>query len=206
MPTLFPMALLTWAQVTISPSRVSPSLLTHMSCLSLWSSSRWSVTELYILKTKSLSSLTQGEYWGDGTTFRPERFLNTEGKCVKDERLIPFSIGDIQIFNLQYNSAPRAAAVPGGDAGQDWTVSLLHWDCPALLHTARGGRTATFRGQQKDILNITNNISFRNTPTASPFCQDLLSSGSQHDHNITTRRQRPIEKNEEKIFNLFEYN
>ena len=30
-------------------------------------------------------AFTQGDYWGDGTTFRPEHFLGAEGRCVEDE-------------------------------------------------------------------------------------------------------------------------
>merc|ERR1712107_105094 len=37
-----------------------------------------------------------GSYWGDGETFRPERFLDSEGKCKKDDHLIPSSIGKRQ--------------------------------------------------------------------------------------------------------------
>ena len=40
----------------------------------------------------------QGSYWGDGTTFRPERFLDSEGRCRQDERFIPFSIGEMEIL------------------------------------------------------------------------------------------------------------
>lgn len=39
------------------------------------------------------TELLKGEYWGDGTTFRPERFLDECGNIKKDERFIPFSIG-----------------------------------------------------------------------------------------------------------------
>ena len=32
-----------------------------------------------------MKELLQGSYWGDGETFRPERFLDSEGKCKKDD-------------------------------------------------------------------------------------------------------------------------
>ena len=49
-----------------------------------------------------MKELLQGSYWGDGETFRPERFLDSDGKCKKDDHLIPFSIGEhnSQHFNL----------------------------------------------------------------------------------------------------------
>ena len=41
-----------------------------------------------------MSELLKGDHWGDGEIFRPERFLNEEGKCITDEWLVPFSIGN----------------------------------------------------------------------------------------------------------------
>jgi len=43
-----------------------------------------------------LTNLLKGDYWGDGTTFRPQRFLDEDGNVVRDDHLIPFSIGKRQ--------------------------------------------------------------------------------------------------------------
>jgi methyl farnesoate epoxidase/farnesoate epoxidase len=36
------------------------------------------------------------KYWGDPEAFRPERFLDSNGKFVKPERVIPFGFGKLQ--------------------------------------------------------------------------------------------------------------
>ena len=43
-----------------------------------------------------LTEVLKGDYWGDGRTFRPERFLDGEGRVRRDDHLIPFSIGKRQ--------------------------------------------------------------------------------------------------------------
>ena len=48
----------------------------------------------------------KGSHWTDGDEFRPERFLDLEGKVIRDEHLIPFSIGETIISN-KYN--PRVS-------------------------------------------------------------------------------------------------
>ena len=40
-----------------------------------------------------MSELLKGDHWGDGENFRPDRFLDEEGKIKTDEWLVPFSIG-----------------------------------------------------------------------------------------------------------------
>ena len=41
----------------------------------------------------------KGSHWTDGDEFRPERFLDVEGKVIRDEHLIPFSIGETIFSN-----------------------------------------------------------------------------------------------------------
>ena len=38
--------------------------------------------------------MTDPEYWRDHDKFMPERFINDQGKFQRDERLIPFGIGE----------------------------------------------------------------------------------------------------------------
>ena len=42
------------------------------------------------------AEVMQGEHWGDGSAFRPSRFLGSDGLLRKDEHLIPFSVGKRQ--------------------------------------------------------------------------------------------------------------
>ena len=45
------------------------------------------------LVTTIMAEVLKGDHWGDGEVFRPERFLDTEGRVVKDEHWVPFSLG-----------------------------------------------------------------------------------------------------------------
>ena len=42
------------------------------------------------------AEILKGDYWKDGMTFRPERFLDDKGDVRRDEHFIPFSIGKRQ--------------------------------------------------------------------------------------------------------------
>jgi len=42
------------------------------------------------------AEILKGDYWKDGMTFRPERFLDAAGEVRRDEHLIPFSVGKRQ--------------------------------------------------------------------------------------------------------------
>ena len=80
---------------------------------------------------------SKGSYWGDGTTFRPERFLDEAGKCRKDERLIPFGVGKA-VFSVSHSMLSRSSSVPGRDPGQGRAVPVLHRHPPAVPDWAGG--------------------------------------------------------------------
>ena len=41
------------------------------------------------------------DYWQDPESFKPERFLDEDGKVIKEERFVPFGIGNINYFNMK---------------------------------------------------------------------------------------------------------
>ena len=43
-----------------------------------------------------MAEIMKGDHWGDGKVFRPERFLDSDGKVKKDEHFIPFLTGKRQ--------------------------------------------------------------------------------------------------------------
>ena len=43
-----------------------------------------------------MAQILKGDHWGDGEVFRPERFLDSDGKVKKDDHFIPFLTGKRQ--------------------------------------------------------------------------------------------------------------
>jgi len=43
-----------------------------------------------------MAEILKGDHWGDGKTFRPERFLDSDGNVRKDDHFIPFLTGKRQ--------------------------------------------------------------------------------------------------------------
>ena len=41
------------------------------------------------------------KYWVDAETFNPDRFINTTGKLIKNDALMPFSVGKYNPANIQ---------------------------------------------------------------------------------------------------------
>ena len=52
------------------------------------------------------AEIMKGDHWGDGTTFRPERFLDSQGLVSRDAHAMPFSIGTCLCLSLS-NSGKR---------------------------------------------------------------------------------------------------
>ena len=108
-----------------------------------------------------MSELLKGDHWGDGENFRPDRFLDEEGKSKTDEWLVPFSIGrnddTLKHSNL---CIKRSKAVSRGESCQGRAVSFLHQDSPAVCGEARGGGAASFGGESSPSTPIMIGISF----------------------------------------------
>ena len=92
-----------------------------------------------------MKELLQGSYWDNGETFRPERFLDSDGKCRKDDHLIPFSIGESRILQT-LNQSDRKTPVPWWDSCKSWTLPLLHRDVAAFPDQPSGGWSTSVWG------------------------------------------------------------
>ena len=40
------------------------------------------------------AAIMKGDHWEEGTKFKPERFLDSEGQVRRDDHFIPFSVGE----------------------------------------------------------------------------------------------------------------
>ena len=48
------------------------------------------------------SVLSDEKIWEDPEVFRPERFLDENGKCARPDEFIPFSLGEFCVFTVAY--------------------------------------------------------------------------------------------------------
>ena len=49
-----------------------------------------------------MTNILKGDHWKEGTTFNPDRFLDSDGHVKKDEHYIPFMIGKYFIEFIIY--------------------------------------------------------------------------------------------------------
>lgn len=51
----------------------------------------------------NFNMILMGDYWGDPEAFRPERFIDNDGKLFMPEQFLPFSFGDRKLFCFNQN-------------------------------------------------------------------------------------------------------
>ena len=71
------------------------------------------------------TEILKGSHWEDGLAFRPERFLDAEGRVIRDPQFIPFAIGDRVIIGLNSNFWTREETVSWRRLGQSRALPLL---------------------------------------------------------------------------------
>ncbi|GFG40194.1 hypothetical protein Cfor_09782 [Coptotermes formosanus] len=95
-PSLEDRTRLPYVEATISEiSRINPIAPITLPHTSLRDTELcgYTIKENTTILVNIWSVLHDREHWSDPEVFRPERFLDADGKFVKDERLIPFGVG-----------------------------------------------------------------------------------------------------------------
>ena len=74
---------------------VGPRGLPHATCLGpvQVGGGRYRIPRGHLILAIYKSLLQGDDHWEDGQRFNPDRFLNEEGKVVRDDHFIPFSTG-----------------------------------------------------------------------------------------------------------------
>lgn len=75
-------------------SNIAPSGLAHVVTRDIMVGGKIIPTNTLVFGL--FAEILKGSHWTDGDEFRPERFLDDKGKIIRDEHLIPFSIGKRQ--------------------------------------------------------------------------------------------------------------
>lgn len=71
------------------------------------------------------AEILKGSHWKDGMAFRPDRFLEAQGRVIRDPQFIPFAIGAQVIIALNRNIWTREETVYGRSPGKSRALSLL---------------------------------------------------------------------------------